>query len=175
MNQQADQRGTDRSNVRARFHTRLSRYRSLLRRRWWVPFLGAILGMAVQAALTRSERVSFSSVGRMIVSIKLNIAEGSVYTEELSNFLGTQASLMQSGVVINRAHKRAVEQLRQIKKNPELSMQAAVALQAKLAKIAPDDLLHPRPGSKAFPMVSDEMLWQLDFFASMVGDKTASS
>ena len=42
----------------------------------------------------------------MIVSIKLNIAEGSVYTEELSNFLGTQAALMQSGVVINRAHAR---------------------------------------------------------------------
>ena len=39
----------------------------------------------------------------MIVSIKLNIAEGSVYTEELSNFLGTQAALMQSGVVIDRA------------------------------------------------------------------------
>ena len=45
---------------------------------------------------------TFASVGRMIVSIKLNIAEGSVYTEELSNFLGTQAALMQSGVVINR-------------------------------------------------------------------------
>ena len=35
----------------------------------------------------------------MIVSIKLAIPEGSVYTEELSNFLGTQAALMQSGVV----------------------------------------------------------------------------
>jgi succinoglycan biosynthesis transport protein ExoP len=124
MSEQADHPRTDRSNLRARFHARLSRYRSLLRRRWWVLVLGAILGMAVQGALTRSERVSFSSVGRMIVSIKLNIAEGSVYTEELSNFLGTQASLMQSGVVINRAHKRAVEQLREIKKNPELRMEA---------------------------------------------------
>ena len=46
----------------------------------------------------------------MIVSIKLAIAEGSVYTEELSNFLGTQAALMQSGVVINRAHARVVAQ-----------------------------------------------------------------
>ena len=52
----------------------------------------------------------------MIVSVKLNIAEGSVYTEELSNFLGTQASLMQSGVVNNRAHERVKEQ------RPELSM-----------------------------------------------------
>ena len=53
----------------------------------------------------------------MIVSIKLNIAEGSVYTEELSNFLGTQAALMQSGVVIERAHARVTAQ------KPELRMQ----------------------------------------------------
>jgi succinoglycan biosynthesis transport protein ExoP len=53
----------------------------------------------------------------MIVSIKLNIAEGSVYTEELSNFLGTQAALMQSGMVINRAHARVTAQ------KPELRIQ----------------------------------------------------
>ena len=76
-----------------------------------------MLGMGVQVVLTRSERLSFSSVGRMIVSIKLNIAEGSVYTEELSNFLGTQASLMQSGVVISRAHARVNAQ------KPALRMQ----------------------------------------------------
>jgi len=75
--------------------------------------------MAVQGVNTWSERLSFSSVGRMIVSIKLNIAEGSVYSEELSNFLGTQASLMQSGLVINRAHGRASAQ------KPEWKMQAA--------------------------------------------------
>ena len=79
--------------------------------------LGALLGMAVQYVITRSQRVSFASMGRMIVSVKLNIAEGSVYTEELSNFLGTQASLMQSGMVIERAHKRVAE------KRPELSPQ----------------------------------------------------
>ncbi len=56
----------------------------------------------------------------MIVSIKLNIAEGSVYTEELSNFLGTQAALMQSGVVIQRAHARVTAQ------KPEFRMQPVV-------------------------------------------------
>src|ERR1039457_6023736 len=109
MSDHVDHRRIDRSSARARFHTRLSRYQSLLRRRWWVLVLGAILGMAVQGINTRSERLSFSSVGRMIVSIKLNIAEGSVYSEELSNFLGTQASLMQSGLVIQRAHARVTD------------------------------------------------------------------
>ena len=94
--------------------------------------LGAILGVAVQFVLTRSEPVSFSSSGRMIVSVKLNIAEGSVYTEELSNFLGTQASLMQSGLVISRARQvaeqRVAEERAADKKPPLTSSMQAVAL-----------------------------------------------
>jgi capsular exopolysaccharide synthesis family protein len=54
----------------------------------------------------------------MIVSIKLNLAEGSVYTEELSNFLGTQAALMQSGVVVNRAHARITAQKSELRMQP---------------------------------------------------------
>ena len=54
----------------------------------------------------------------MIVSIKLNIAEGSVYTEELSNFLGTQAALMQSAMVINRAHARVMAQKAEVGMHP---------------------------------------------------------
>ena len=118
MNDQVDQPRTDRSTSRAHFHARLSRYRSLLRRKWWVLVLGAIWwDWPSRAASSGPQPPSFASVGRMIVSIKLNIAEGSVYTEELSNFLGTQAALMQSGVVINRAHARVTAQ------KPKLRMQ----------------------------------------------------
>jgi hypothetical protein len=112
-----DQTRTDRSTSRAHFHARLSRYRSLLRRKWWVLVLGALLGLAIQGGRFWSEPATFASVGRMIVSVKLNIAEGSLYTEELSNFLGTQAALMQSGAVINRAHARVAAQ------NPKLRIQ----------------------------------------------------
>ncbi len=54
----------------------------------------------------------------MIVSVKLDIPEGSVYTEELSNFLGTQAALMQSGVVVNRAHARVTAQKPRLRMHP---------------------------------------------------------
>ena len=54
----------------------------------------------------------------MIVSIKLAIQPASLYTEELSNFLGTQAALMQSGVVINRAHGRVVAQKPEVGMHP---------------------------------------------------------
>jgi succinoglycan biosynthesis transport protein ExoP len=74
-------------------------------------------GAAIAGARLWSAAPLLASVGRMIVSIKLNIAEGSVYTEELSNFLGTQAALMQSGAVINRAHGRVTAQ------KPDLRMQ----------------------------------------------------
>jgi polysaccharide biosynthesis transport protein len=117
MNDQVDQPRADRSTSRAHFHAKLSRYRSLLRRKWWVLVVGAMAGAAVQGVRLWSSPPSFASLGRMIVSIKLNIAEGSVYTEELSNFLGTQAALMQSGAVINRAHGRVTAQ------KPNLRMQ----------------------------------------------------
>ena len=118
MPDQADYSRADRSVSRAHFHARLSRYRSLLGRKWWVLVLGAIVGLAIQGAVTRSGNPVFASMGRMIVSIKLNIAEGSVYTEELSNFLGTQTALMQSGVVINRAHARVTAQKPKLKAQP---------------------------------------------------------
>jgi capsular exopolysaccharide synthesis family protein len=44
--------------------------------------------------------------GRMMVSGRINIQEGAVFTEELANFFGTQVELMKSGEVRNRAVQR---------------------------------------------------------------------
>lgn len=118
MPDQADSPRADRSTSRAHFHAKLSRYRSLLNKKWWVLVLGAVAGVAIQMAIDRSGKPEFISAGRMIVSIKLNIAEGSMYTEELSNFLGTQAALMQSGAVVSRAHARVVAQKPELKPQP---------------------------------------------------------
>lgn len=99
----------ERVSTRVRMLSKLNRYRNLLFGKWWIPVLGISIGVGVQLALHTYEAPSYMSVGRMIVNIKLAIPEGSVYTEELSNFLGTQAALMQSGVVVNRAHARVIE------------------------------------------------------------------
>ena len=96
----------DRPTRTAHFYARLDRYKSLFARRWWIPFLCVGLGVMAAGTWIRYAPSRFVSVGRMIVNIKLSIPEGSVYTEELSNFLGTQAALMQSGVVFNRAMTR---------------------------------------------------------------------
>ena len=110
MNPQLETTGTDRPTSAANFHTRLARYRNLLARRWWVLLLLIILAMGVQTALIYLLPPKYVSVGRMIVSMKLMIPEGGLFTEELSNFLGTQAALMQSGVVQNRAINRVTAQ-----------------------------------------------------------------
>src|ERR1035441_2454146 len=118
MNDQAVHASHDRSTSRAHFHSRVSRYKNLLLEKWWVLILGAVIGGAIQGALVWFEPPSFVSAGRMIVSIKLNIAEGSLYTEELSRFLDTQAALMQSGVVNNRAHARVMAQKPEVGMHP---------------------------------------------------------
>ena len=110
MNDQPALDRPDRSSTRAHFHARVSRYRNLLSERWWVLALFAIMGLAIEGAILWFAPPSFVSVGRMIVSIKLAIQPASLYTEELSNFLGTQAALMQSGVVVNRARARLLAQ-----------------------------------------------------------------
>src|ERR1039457_533349 len=110
MNDQAVHASHDRSTSRAHFHSRVSRYKNLLLEKWWVLVLGAVVGSAIQGALVWYQPPSFVSAGRMIVSIKLAIPEGSVYTEELSNFLGTQAELMKSSEVRRRARERVMAQ-----------------------------------------------------------------
>ena len=91
---------------RAQVVGRLNRLKNQLTTKWWIPALGLLLGLGFEGWKWRGEKPLYTSSGRMIVSIKLSIPEGSVYNEELNNFLGTQAALMQSGVVINRAYER---------------------------------------------------------------------
>ncbi len=118
MNDEPVHARSDRSASRAHFQARLSRYRNLLREKWWVLVLGAIGGALILGARVWYTAPLYVSVGQMIVSIKLNIVEGSVYTEELSNFLGTQAALMQSGAVINRAYGRVAAQKPDVEPRP---------------------------------------------------------
>ncbi len=94
----------DRYAWRAHFISRLNRLKNLMTSKWWIPVLALGTGLTINGLMWRSERPVYISSGRMIVSIKLSLPEGSVYNEELNNFLGTQAALMQSGVVLNRAY-----------------------------------------------------------------------
>jgi succinoglycan biosynthesis transport protein ExoP len=108
----------DRTAAKAHLLSRLHRWRNLLGRQWWLLVLGVVLGIVGQGVVLFFSAPSFVSIGRMIVSIKLSIPEGSVYTEELSNFLGTQAALMQSPAVVSRAHARVLAQRPELVAHP---------------------------------------------------------
>lgn len=123
MNEEQEQTATasltcERQAWRARFIARFNRHKNLLARRWWIPLLAMAIGLGAQATGWRLEQPLYVSSGRMMVNFKLSIPEGSLYTEELNNFLGTQAALMQSGAVVQRAHQRVCEQLASLESVP---------------------------------------------------------
>lgn len=100
----------DRSTWAANFFSRLNRYRNLLRRRWWIPMIIITIAVSVRAAMIWFTPPFFTSVGRMVVSSKVAIPENSLFSDEMANFYGTQAALMQSAKVINRAQVRVANQ-----------------------------------------------------------------
>jgi len=110
MNEEPPLMTHDRPALTARFFARLQRYRNLLIQRWWVPAGCLLLALLAGVAYTRLAPPIFVSVGQMIVSIKLNTQQGALYTEELNNFLGTQAALMQGTEVLNHARDRVASE-----------------------------------------------------------------
>jgi capsular exopolysaccharide synthesis family protein len=120
MNEETPLATHDRPAWTARFFARLQRYRNLLVSRWWVLLVCAGLAVAGELIYITEAPPRFVSIGQMIVGIKLNIQQGSLYSEELGNFLGTQAALMQGEDVQNRAHARVASQ------NPDLAAQPVI-------------------------------------------------
>jgi capsular exopolysaccharide synthesis family protein len=91
---------------RGRFLSRINRFKNLLAAKWWIPLITVVIGLTVEGTLWRLEKPQFVSFGRMIMGIKIAVTEASVYSEELSNFLGTQQALMTSATVQTRARER---------------------------------------------------------------------
>jgi len=118
MNDQPVITSSDRHVSTGKFFARVYRYRNLLLKRWWVLFICVGLGLAMEAARLRFTPPVYSSVGQMIVSIKLNIQQGALYQEDLGNFLGTQSALMQGGEVQHRAADRVAGQFPNLTPKP---------------------------------------------------------
>ena len=101
---------SDRHVQTGKFLARVHRYRTLLIKRWWVLILCVALGLAAEAVYYRNSPTIYFSAGQMIVNIKLNMQQSSLYTEEIANFGGTQAALMQGSEVQQRARERVSNQ-----------------------------------------------------------------
>ncbi|NBQ56366.1 MAG: hypothetical protein EBU36_06955, partial [Verrucomicrobia bacterium] len=82
---------------------RLYRYNLLLKKYWWLPVLLLSGSLLVQGVRYFLGEPMYVSAGRMMVSPRIMTGEAAVYTEELSNYFGTQVSLMQSEAIKHRA------------------------------------------------------------------------
>jgi capsular exopolysaccharide synthesis family protein len=94
---------TDRFQVASRLYVTLHRHQLLLRKYAWVLLLIALGTIVPAYILTRETPQTFQSNARMWLTGKLDLSEGRLYTEELVNFLGTQADLIRSRAVQDRA------------------------------------------------------------------------
>ncbi len=84
-----------------RFFNQLHQYKRLLFRYWWIPLLTFGFSEGIQWLLLKHVQPTFVSVSKMIVSVKINVPNANVYSEELNNFFGTQTALMKSDSVRN--------------------------------------------------------------------------
>jgi len=108
----------------AALRARVYRYHLLLRKYWWLPLMILSGSLLVQGVRYFLGDPLFVSTGRMMVAPRIMTKESAVYTEELTNYFGTQVSLMQSDEIKRRAG-RAVEAA-----HPELKgMTAELAVQ----------------------------------------------
>ncbi len=94
------------ANLASSFQVRLYRWKTLLRRRWWVLLLTASIGLSVEAYFVSQDKPMYTSMAKMWVSGKVQLPEGRMYQEELQNFFGTQMELMKSEILRNRAISR---------------------------------------------------------------------
>jgi len=73
--------------------------------------VGGLIGLILETMITWVQPASYVSTGRMIVSIKPATSTGAevpTYSEEMNNFLGTQAALMQSDLVRGKAYEKVL-------------------------------------------------------------------
>ena len=85
------------------FWSRLHRYQLLIKKHWWVmPFCVCLVLFPVGYWALKSPPF-FETRARMWMAGKLNLAEGKLYNEELTTFLGTQAELLRSATIRSRA------------------------------------------------------------------------
>ena len=74
----------------------VQRLLAFLAKYWWLPVLTMLLGLGAAAHFALSEPPTFTSKARMWETVKLRLPEGSLFAEDVQNFLGTQTELLQS-------------------------------------------------------------------------------
>lgn len=91
------------------------------RYRYYLPIvaMAALGGGGWQLYLARQEPVRYTSEGRILVSGRMNLPEANTFSEEVSNFLGTQVEILRGESLAQRARQQMLAA------HPELTGSAA--------------------------------------------------
>lgn len=85
---------------------KIFRYRSLIRRRWWVLALTIGLGLAYQSYVAFTKSQMFESVSRLNIREELVQDFKAGWADTSGNFFGTSVEQLKSPVVLSRASER---------------------------------------------------------------------
>ncbi len=102
MNEPVPFQASDRATGAAQFFSRVQRYKTLLKRRWWVLLL--TLGIAVGAQTYRASQMplTYVSKAQMIVGNRTTVGDTSTPGND-ENFVGTTIALLKGNLITTRA------------------------------------------------------------------------
>jgi polysaccharide biosynthesis transport protein len=105
MNEQIPFQPNDRATGAAQFFSRVQRYKSLLKRRWWVLLITLALAVGAQTYRASKTPLTYVSKGQMIVSVRNNITDSTAAAATDENFVGTTITLLKGSLITARAHE----------------------------------------------------------------------
>jgi polysaccharide biosynthesis transport protein len=119
MNEPIPFQGSDRATVSAQFFSRMQRYKSLLKRRWWILLI--TLGIAVGAQTYRASLTPLAYVSRaqMIVGNRTPLPDANASTYD-ENFVGTTIALLKGNLLTTRTREALKEQYPNAPREPIL-------------------------------------------------------
>jgi len=143
------------------------RYKYMLQNWWWIPLLTTAIGLGLQAWMVLSAPPKYQSSGRLMVSGKIALPEGAVYSEEAANFFGTQLELLQSGEVARRADARVMALNPNLEKVP-VNLYASILPKTSIFAVTAQGL-QPQQTKAYLDAVMDEFI---AYRRSMRSDKS---
>src|SRR5260221_1570334 len=88
------------------FGMRIYRFRTLLRRHWWILAITIGIGLAYEAYVAFNKPRVFQSVSRLNIREELIAEFKGGWTDSTGNFFGTSTEQMKSPVVLGAAYDR---------------------------------------------------------------------
>lgn len=149
------------------------RYKYMLQNWWWIPLLTTAIGLGLQAWMVLSAPPKYQSSGRLMVSGKIALPEGAVYSEEAANFFGTQLELLQSGEVARRADARVMALNPNLEKVP-VNLYASILPKTSIFQVTAQGL-QPQQTKAYLDAVMDEYIAYRRSLRSDKSDVTLSA